>query len=191
MIPGTAGERRWVEIPKNACMQRPASRGMILQAAGAVQPGAAIVLGAGRCEEIPLRELVERFDRLTLVDHDEQAMNAALESLGDSQGSISKIGRVVADLTGAIGGFLEAVSETLRSSTDAIEELSKLADATRPIVFSTGLQYDLIIVSCVSCQLHVSACNQAIALFEAAFPDRSEELRRSSRWIEAMQGLAR
>ena len=54
----------------------------ILDAARLVrQQGTALVLGAGRCWEIPLQALAAQFDRVVLVDLDEPSMTAAVSTL--------------------------------------------------------------------------------------------------------------
>ncbi|SIO62442.1 hypothetical protein SAMN05444166_7048 [Singulisphaera sp. GP187] len=163
---------------------------MIQLASEQVEPGAAIILGAGPCQEIPLPALTERFASVTLNDWNE----SSLEQVAVSPERSSKVLRLVADLTGVTTQFLEQVTESLATTDDpeqAIEKISALADAVTPQVFSTGQSYDLVVASCVLCQLHLEACNQALALFGATFPQQVQQFRASTRWVQAMYGLAR
>jgi hypothetical protein len=167
---------------------------MILEAAGKVNAGRAIIVGAGRCQEIPLLELAGRFGSVVLNDRDESLLEEALAVSGLVGGPGSKIQRCVADLTGVTGDFLRAVSDYLATANDpasAIGGLASLAEAARPTGFRTDQTYDLVIASCVLCQLHVAACNRASELFEARFPGRGHSLRGSESWVQAVYQLAR
>jgi hypothetical protein len=169
---------------------------MILDAAGDVEPGRAIILGAGRSEEIPLAELVSRFDRVILNDRDGSLLEAGIARSGLDRDQAATVERRVADLTGVSDQFLHDLDRGLRSFPDdsaeaAIDWLAHQAEAVRPETFATGETYDLVIASCVLCQLHLPACNGAIALFGARFPGQVEPLRQSPRWFQAIYGLAR
>ena len=188
------GARNWVQISPADCKHHYASRGMILEAAKRVTPGQTIILGAGRCQEIPLVELAERFERVILNDHDESLLVEGLKASGLVGDLESRIQPFVADLTGVTGDFLRRVSEYLPSSSDpesAAGELAAIAEAARPKVIDTGQTYDLVIASCVLCQLHVDACNRASELFEARFPGHGQFLRRCESWFQAVYRMAR
>ena len=58
---------------------------MILRASEPLAGGQAIVLGAGRCQEIPLSVLAERFPDLTLNDHDASLLDDAIRASGLSE----------------------------------------------------------------------------------------------------------
>src|SRR4051812_16897630 len=156
--------RRWVKVPSVQCMHAQASRGMIRDAAGHVEPGQAVILGAGRCQEIPLVELAHRFRRVTLIDHDEASLRDAMAAAQLGVEQAAKMELRVADLTGVIGLFLRRVAGALDRmghglAPTAAEGLASLAQTTQPMVFNTGQKSDLVIASCVLCQLHVAACN--------------------------------
>jgi hypothetical protein len=131
---------------------------------------------------------------VVLNDHDESLLEEALTASGLARGPGSKFQRRVADLTGVTGYFLQAVTDYLATANDlasAIAELVSLADATRPTEFRTGQTYDLVIASCVLCQLHIAACNRASELFDDRFPGRGDALRTSESWVQAVYQLAR
>ena len=63
------------------------------------------ILGAGACTELPLEEMVERAEEVTLVDLDEFALQQARRQLpGRLQGRVRLI---TADITGGVSGALE------------------------------------------------------------------------------------
>jgi SAM-dependent methyltransferase len=187
-----AGPRRWVRLAPIPCPHRQASRGMILQAAGRVRPGRAIALGAGRCREIPLAELADRFEHVTLVDLDAAMLDDALAGAGLEGSRGARVERRVADLTGVTDRFLEGVDGCLAATPEeSVERLARLAQATRPEAFAADGTYDLVIASCVLCQLHLAACHGAAARFASRFPGQGPLLSQSSVWFHALYGLAR
>jgi hypothetical protein len=187
----TGAPGRWFRLPAIADTHVAESRALILDAAARVRPGRAIVLGAGPCREIPLAELAGRFEALTLNDHDGPALEAALHAAGLDAGAVRLL---VADLTGVTAEFVREVGRRVDEAADpaeAIEQVARVAEATRPEPFRAGGAFDLVVASCVLAQLHVAACNLAIQRFGARFPDRVDEFRHAERWTGAMFGLAR
>jgi hypothetical protein len=167
---------------------------LIHQASLSVSPGHVIVLGAGRCQEIPLRELVDRFGWVTLTDRDGSLLHEALTTNGLDAAGRLQVQTIVADLSGIAADYMARVADYLTTARDpaiAAEHLAVLADDAQPEVFTTGRKYDLVIASCVLCQLHLEACNGTLALFVQAFPGRERDLLQSQAWIGALYGLAR
>jgi hypothetical protein len=191
----TGAPRRWVRLPRIADQHAQASRALILQAAASVELGRVIVLGAGRCQEIPLAELLGRFRHVTLNDLDDSLLRAALAEPGLDPERAAAVERLVADLTGSVDRFAHALAASLEPSgltaPAAVERLAETAAAWQPPVLNLGRRYDLVIASCVLCQLHVAASARALALFEARFPGRGPLLRRSALWTGALYALAR
>jgi hypothetical protein len=193
---GTDGPRPWVRVPRAPCEHLRASREWILRATAAVPPGQAIILGGGRCREIPLGELAGCFGQVTLNDHDPSSLEEAISASGIGGERALKVRKLVADLTGVTEGYLGRVAECLGSvpelaATAAAERVASLAETTRPRPFATGQKYDLVIASCVLCQLHLAACNRTIAMFAARYPAHEAAFRVSPSWVRAMYGLAR
>jgi hypothetical protein len=193
---GSAGPRRWLRVEPAPCQHIRTSRDLIHHASASVQPGQVIILGAGRCQEIPLRELAQRFERVILNDHDVALLEEALTSSGLSNEQTSNVQLLVADLTEVTDRFLAQVSEHLDvmgdpSVTTAAERIALLAETTHPQVFTAGEKFDLVIASCVLCQLHLEICNQTIARFALRFPGQETFFRQSPSWTHAMYGLAR
>lgn len=192
----STGPRQWIRINPVPCQHVQASRGLILEASAAVRPGQAIVLGAGPCREIPLRELADRFARVVLNDHDAGLLSGAIASAGLDGPQSSRVETLAVDLTGVTSAFLGRVAECLETSDDltataAVERIARLADEVRPAAFATCERYDLVVASGVLCQLHLEACNRSIALFAARYPGREQEFRQSPAWTRALYGLAR
>jgi len=189
---GSSGPRRWLPLRPVVCQHRRESQRLILAVAGRVRTGSAVVLGAGRCQEIPLAELAGRFESVTLNDVARPPLDVALAGLPSEQA-----GRVrlrVDDLTGSTAAFLEGVAAYLGRTEDpaeAVEGLAQLADAARPAMPPWGAAHDLVIASCVLCQLHNVACNGAMTRFDARFPGHGPLLRQSRRWVQAVYDLAR
>lgn len=73
----------------------------------------ALILGAGNCSDIPLPELTDRFDEVTLVEIDNESTERAVKDLSPAQQKKIKI--VAADVTGIVGEFAEGINQTLTS----------------------------------------------------------------------------
>ena len=102
-----------------------------------VCPGEAIVLGAGRCQEIPLGALVDRFRRVTLSDQNPALLEDAVTSRGLDIEQRMKIQTIVTDMTGVTADLLGRVAERLATAGEltpetAAEGIAALAEATEP-----------------------------------------------------------
>jgi hypothetical protein len=178
------------------CQHVRASGALIDLASTSVRPEAAIILGAGRCPEIPLSAMVDRFRRLTLTDQSAAYLEEAVSSRDLGPEQREKIQTIVTDMTGVSAGFLARVAECLDATDEltpeaAAEAISLLTEAIEPRPFTAGRKYDLVVASCVLGQLHLEACNRTIALFARKFPGRETVLRHSPAWVHALHGLAR
>jgi hypothetical protein len=101
-----AAKRSWYQ--RNSPEHLEAVRSVVLEALQG-QSGRLLsrvaVLGAGACTELPLEEMVERAEEVTLVDLDEFALQQARRQLpARLQG---RVRLVVADITGDVSGHLE------------------------------------------------------------------------------------
>ncbi len=193
---GAGGPRRWIRLTPVPCQHVRSSGALIDLASSSVRPGEAIVLGAGRCQEIPLGAMVDRFHRVTLVDQSAGLLEEAVTSRGLGVDQNKKIQTIITDMTGVTAGFLGQVAERLDLPGDlsaelAAEGIASLAESIEPAPFTTGQRYDLVVASCVLCQLHLETCNRTIALFARKFPGQEAVLRQSPAWIHALYGLAR
>jgi hypothetical protein len=141
-----------------------------------------------------LKELAERFRGVTLTDHDAARLQEALGTEELDTSARSRIRTIVADLTGVTAGFLDRVEECLAAAHDPVttaEHLAVLAESVRPAKFTIGQKYDLVVASCVLCQLHLETCNRTHALFARRYPGGESVLRQSTAWNHAVHRLAR
>jgi len=100
------------------------------------RPRKAIILAAGECTDIPLRELAEdsRLDEITLVDIDRRGVEEAVRGLPLHYRRKIKI--VTADLTGIGGELVSAVTalesrEPKPSKLDFLRGIKKIVDGLR------------------------------------------------------------
>ncbi len=63
----------------------------------------ALILGSGNCLDIPLAELTDRFDKVTLVEIDHQSTEAAVKKLSPEQQQKTTI--IATDITGVVADF--------------------------------------------------------------------------------------
>lgn len=73
--------------------------------------GTAVILGAGKLYDIPLRQLAGRYERLVLVDVDGAALAESVDSVLRRSDHRAHIELVTADVTGVGAGFVRAVDE--------------------------------------------------------------------------------
>jgi hypothetical protein len=83
------------------------NRAFLLRAVQTVTLEHAIVVGAGKLYDIPLRELSERCSRLTLIDVDLDAMKESVEQSGLSPQLRGRVALVQADVTGVNETFVQ------------------------------------------------------------------------------------
>jgi hypothetical protein len=101
-------KRSWYQ--RNSPGHLEAVRSVVLEALAGQSNGLlarVAILGAGACTELPLEEVVERAEEVTLVDLDEFALQQARRQLpARLQG---RVRLVVTDITGGVSGNLEQV----------------------------------------------------------------------------------
>jgi len=170
------------------------SRRLILQAAETVKPGRVVVLGAGKCDEIPLKELVARFERVVLIDLEVNLIESAVAACEFSPEDRANIEIIEGDVTGLTNQVVASVSDAIASSTGAQEALLAMSEAiglaetaSLPIVG----KFDLVVASCVLCQLHLAAMHRSQSVFTERFPDQEALLKSTPAWTAALEGMAR
>lgn len=199
----SSAPRTWTRLRPVADAQRSTSRRLIGEIASkAPQGGRAIVLGAGRCDEIPLDLLVERFFEVRLVDADRAALDEGLRAAALSVEAANRVTLEIADLTGLTDTLLERAKFLANEapSFDAwLERVIELTTELRPwpLTLGDGLpsavtpRFDLVVASCVLCQLHVSAQVCMSALVAQRFTRaEADQFHQSPRWSEALAMLA-
>ena len=80
----------------------------------------AVVVGAGKLYDIPLRKLAERFEQLLLVDIDPAAMAESVKQAGLEPKLHARLSLIQADVTGINDVFLEKARSAL-ALTDEVE----------------------------------------------------------------------
>jgi hypothetical protein len=90
-------------------------RRFVLDATQQVEPGAALVVGALACPDLPLAELAARFERLTLSDLDlprlEELVRATIPELHRERVKLERY-----DLTGSYVAFAQGVKDTVNGA---------------------------------------------------------------------------
>jgi hypothetical protein len=165
----------------------------ILDAAGSTVGPAALVLGCGRCAEIPVSSLGRRFSRLQLVDADVEALTRVAGRFGD-EGGRYQYRR--ADLTGIVRAIQEDAKRIAAEQVDgeaAIEELAKSLLSHTPRMWSPpdGRRFDFVVCSGVLTQLQARVRGAAERVFRERFPDDAELLRSQASWRRAIWQVAR
>ncbi len=132
------------------------SRRGIREAAGLVsKTGTALVLGAGKCREIPLEELTRKFDRVVLVDLDAPSMRDAVATLPEPLRP--KVEIRVSDVTSFAEPLMEATSRIVERAQSADEAFSELGSLYRDIEalqrFPELPRADLVVSSLVLSEL--------------------------------------
>lgn len=130
------------------------SKFAVQQAAERTGTGKAIIYGAGNCNDLPLEYLVNRFDRLTLVDIEPYGLTGAIEGLpGYLQ---KKVDIQIEDLTGVIAKTAEDFTLLLSqssSSTDFAEKVLDNLPNIHPKIPDFGDQYDFVCSNLLGSQL--------------------------------------
>lgn len=189
---------RRYQLPRVADQQVAKSRELILAAAAQVAPRKAAILGAGRCSEIPLADLVRRFERVVVNDREPLARDEILHTAGLTATDAGNIEWQVADLTGLVEPLAGAWSNVLAAAPDSsagAEAMYRALKTTRPEPLPRELTalapFDLVVASCMLSQLHNAALATAVRLFGERFPGEEERFRASQDTASAFYELAR
>jgi hypothetical protein len=86
---------------------------ILLRGAERAQGQRAVVIGAGKLYDIPLRKLAERFEQLLLVDIDAAALAESVKQVGLEPSLQARLSLVQADVTGINDVFLEKARAAL------------------------------------------------------------------------------
>ncbi|MEH6607122.1 MAG: hypothetical protein V7711_16190 [Pseudomonadales bacterium] len=103
-----------------------ASREAILQGAAQATGSSVTILGAGDCKEIPLVELLHRFEFVNLVDVDEPSLARVIATLSTEQQQRVRI--IIKDLT---GGAMQTLTE---AAVGIIERSSAAGQACQGLI---------------------------------------------------------
>lgn len=134
----------------------------------------ALLLGAGHAFDLPLRELLETFQRVRIVDIDGEALEATMRTIRSPD--LRRIEPEVADLTGINRRLLAGVQEIVASAADARAARARIAALCRSYSLGAGPRLladeerpDLVVSSCLLSQLAWPQARSARALYERRF----------------------
>src|SRR5262245_40563809 len=169
---------------------------MIKEAVAFANAGRAAVLGCGRCTEIPIRLLNEKFEIVDLIDIDRNALNFVKAECkkGNNEKHVYKFH--CADLTGMIAKVGRRANEIVESSNDPLEclkQLGLLLENTPPGFWkpSGRRRYDFLICSGVLTQLQAVVREHVEKVFVGKFPDCADALSADKSWRESAWSFAR
>jgi hypothetical protein len=150
----------------------------------------AVVLGAGQAFDLPLAALARAYERLILVDIDEQALSATVSGVFKDPGLRARVEPRVLDLTGINGHLVPSIEAIVGGPGDADEVQQRVEHFCRsyrlaglPPILRPGERADLLVSSCVASQVAWPQRTFALGLYEKRFRpirDAAEQ-----RWIQA------
>lgn len=156
----------------------------------------ALVIGAGRCREIPLRELLERFDRVTVTDIDPDTLQRGLDETKLTPEERRRVEVIIGDIVGVsehlVRGIEACFAEgvwTLSACEHLVERMASFIESLEPNPAAMQPPYDLVVASCVLSQLHLASVNRVSRQFSQRFPE-TVKLDKQPRWRQAVCRLA-
>ena len=174
----------WAHAQKN--------RGFILSAAKAASgQKMAVALGAGQPFDLPLGELADLFDRLVLIDIDQEALAETAAGLAGKHRAHIETRSV--DLTGINRALVAEIERGMEESADAEEVERRLASLCRSYRLPAGAPFlgegeraDFLASSCVLSQLSWPQRVFAESLFDKKFGSMPPAMDRrwSTAWSE-------
>jgi hypothetical protein len=165
------------------CQHVQMSTELIEAVAAEVRPGRALILGAGRCREIPLVSLAQRFDMIALQDQDADALATSVALLDDAPQIKAIVTTEVRDLTGITDALIAGAEQRLSLATSAEHAhqlLIELVTDTHLAPPPPSPEWDLVISSCVGTQLHLRALEAISRKLDPLSPQDA------SAWADAM-----
>jgi hypothetical protein len=165
------------------------SMSMIGDAARLAGSGSAALLGCGRCGEIPLRLLGDRFEAIDLVDLDGPAIDAVVEKGRALSHTTWRVHP--ADLTGLIPRLQPQMLTIAASAGDprrCLDRFAELLGETTPELWSppANQRYDLVVCSAVLTQLQATTRKGFQNAFASRFPEHVAELSSYEPWRSAL-----
>jgi hypothetical protein len=165
------------------------SRAFIGAAArGVASHECAVILGAGHAFDLPLAELARQFEHLVLVDVDEAALAATIETEVPDRGLRAKIEPRIADVTGIDGAMVHHIDQAFAaggSARDVEERLAAVCASYRlpggPPLLAPGERADLLVSGLLLSQIAWPQRVYAHRLFCERFDRPAGEAER--RWI--------
>ena len=169
---------------------------MIKEAATLANPGSVAVLGCGRCAEIPIRLLNEKFDRVDLIDIDEAALDFVRAKCREWNDDKNAYRFHCADLTGMMATVTQRAFELVQNAVDPIEcleQLGELLESTAPEFWEhpQNERYDFLVCSGILTQLQALVRESVEKIYLARFPQCAPALSELKSWTESLWNFAR
>ena len=167
---------------------------MIKEALALADPGSVAVLGCGRCAEIPIRLLNEKFDRVDLIDIDDAALDFVRAKCREWNDEKNAYRFHCADLTGMLATVVQQAVELVQNAVDPIqclEQLGVLLESTTPEFWEHPQRggYDFLVCSGVLTQLQAGVRESVEKIYLARFPQSAPVL--SESWSASVWNFAR
>jgi hypothetical protein len=169
---------------------------MIKEAMTLADPGSVAVLGCGRCSEIPIRLLNEKFDRVDLIDMDDAALDFVGAKCNEWNDEKNAYRFHCADLTGMMATVVQQAEELVQNAVDPIEcleQLGMLLESTTPEFWEhpEKQRYDFLICSGVLTQLQALVRESVEKIYLERFPQYAPALSELKSWTESVWKFAR
>jgi hypothetical protein len=136
----------------------------------------AVLLGAGQAFDLPLRDLLEAFGRVRIVDIDGAALEATARASNLTPALRQRLELEVADLTGINRRLLLTVDAIVSGAPDAATAQAQLGALCRsyhlgagPRLTPSGTRVDLLVSSCLLSQIAWSQARYARNVYERRF----------------------
>ena len=169
---------------------------MITEALTLADPGNVAVLGCGRCTEIPIRLLNEKFDRVDLVDFDSDALSVVDHQCKLWNDEKNAYQFHCADLTGLIARVKRQANEIVVDAAHPLEclgELGTLLESSVPEFWVPPhkQRYDLLICATVLTQLQALVRETVEKVYLERFPEHRSAFLNHKSWRESIWSFAR
>lgn len=140
-----------------------------------------LIIGAGKCLEIPLASLATQFDHITVTDIDQprlkEGMRNELRAAPPPATNHHNITAIISDVMGVTAGVNHGIKQVFRMNSDidhnretVMARLGRVMDEAEIEPQPLNEPFDLVIASCVLSQLHHGIAAAAKACFRAASP---------------------
>ena len=180
-------------LPPVPDQHRGRSAEMILRAAGEVESASVVVFGAGRCEEIPLAALAQRFRRVVLHDNQPELLEQAVAEAGLSISDRLKVYLAPLDLVGITDELVKTCRQAVAGALDldrAIDGVAVAVSSAEPVT-PEPRRYDLVVSSCVLSQLTFSLIQEVRQAIVDRFPQSQNRVQADPALTGAIEGLTR
>lgn len=154
-----------------------------------------LILGCGRCREIPIEKLVDSAC-IDLIDIDGDALQKVRDDLTSTGINLKGVSFLNEDITGSIASLSEETDKLLKTSSDSHKSLTILTDLidnARTVFWTPTAKYPytLILCSLLLTQLQAFILSRLEGIFLEHFPKSRDILYAHQDWIKAKFRFAR